>query len=72
MVDIVVFPEMGLFQGTDDKEAILNVAPTIPPAEAAAVPCEDYKYGEVRYFQLVSTHNELCTTSNSLTNKLHR
>lgn len=50
MVDIVVFPETGIFLSSDNKEEILNVAPTIPPAEAYAVPCDEFKYNEVGSF----------------------
>ncbi|XP_065204010.1 uncharacterized protein LOC135834100 [Planococcus citri] len=47
MVDILVFPELGIFSILDSMDSILMIAPRIPPAEAEAVPCNVREFDEI-------------------------
>ena len=55
MVDMIVFPELGIFSILDSIESILMIAPQIPSVQAEAVPCD------VRVYDEVSTESVLWT-----------
>lgn len=49
MVDIVIFPECGLFPcGKYERDVVAYNAITVPSVEEAAIPCDNYVgYAEV-------------------------
>lgn len=52
MVDIVVFPECGLFVcGQFERDVILNNAVSVPSVAEEATPCDNYLgYDDVKFF----------------------